>query len=79
MAKQNPTPGEIVELLSRFKNVRTVTEDELPKAVEKEAPKKVHTVKVSRETLYADLGSKRQGIQLSTIGSTRYLDLGWTE
>ena len=36
-------------------------------------------VKVSRETFYADLGSKRQGIQISTIGSTRYLDLGWTE
>jgi arylsulfatase A-like enzyme len=36
-------------------------------------------VKVSRETLYADLGSKRQGIQLSTVGTTRYLDLGWIE
>jgi len=36
-------------------------------------------VKVSRETLYAELGSKRQGIQLSTVGTTRYLDLGWIE
>ena len=36
-------------------------------------------VKVSRETMYADLGSKRQGIQISTVGTTRYLDLGWTE
>ena len=36
-------------------------------------------VKVSRETLYADLGSKRQGMQISTVGTTRYLDLGWTE
>jgi arylsulfatase A-like enzyme len=36
-------------------------------------------VKVSRETLNAELGSKRQGIQISTIGTTRYLDLGWTE
>ena len=36
-------------------------------------------VKVSRETLYAELGSKRQGIQISTIGTTKYLDLGWIE
>jgi len=36
-------------------------------------------VKVSRETTYAELGGKRQGIQISTIGTTRYLDLGWTE
>lgn len=36
-------------------------------------------VKVSRETLYGEIGSKRFGIQLSTVGSTRYLDLGWNE
>jgi arylsulfatase A-like enzyme len=36
-------------------------------------------VKVSRETVRADLGAKRQGIQISTVGTTRYLDLGWTE
>jgi len=36
-------------------------------------------IKASRETVYADLGSKRQGIQISTVGTTRYLDLGWIE
>jgi hypothetical protein len=36
-------------------------------------------VKVSRETIYAELGSKKMGMQISTIGTTRYLDLGWTE
>lgn len=36
-------------------------------------------VKVSRETTYAELGSKKMGMQISTIGTTRYLDLGWTE
>ena len=36
-------------------------------------------VAVTRETLTADLGSKRQGIRISTVGTTRYLDVGWTE
>jgi Type I phosphodiesterase / nucleotide pyrophosphatase len=36
-------------------------------------------VAVTRMTLTADLGSKRQGIRLSTVGTSRYLDVGWTE
>jgi hypothetical protein len=36
-------------------------------------------VEVTRETVTADLGSKRQGVRLSTVGTTRYLDVGWTE
>ena len=36
-------------------------------------------VAVTRETLTAQLGSKRQSIRLSTVGTTRYLDVGWTE
>jgi hypothetical protein len=36
-------------------------------------------VPVTRETLTADLDSKRHAIRLSSVGTTRYLDLGWTE
>jgi hypothetical protein len=36
-------------------------------------------IKVTRELLNAEIGSKRQGMQISTVGTTRYLDLGWTE
>lgn len=51
MATQNPTPGEMAELLARLKTVRTVTDAELPKPAAKEPPKpKVHTVRVGRET-----------------------------
>jgi predicted translation initiation factor SUI1 len=50
MAKHNPTAGEMAELLSQLKSVRTVSDDELPKPAAKEAPKKVHTVRVGRET-----------------------------
>jgi arylsulfatase A-like enzyme len=35
-------------------------------------------VDVTRETVTADLGAKRQSIRLSTVGTTRYLDVGWT-
>jgi arylsulfatase A-like enzyme len=35
-------------------------------------------VEVTRETVTADLGAKRQSIRLSTVGTTRYLDVGWT-
>ncbi len=35
-------------------------------------------VQVSRETLTTDLGSKQQSIRVSTVGTTRYLDVGWT-
>jgi len=35
-------------------------------------------VAVTRETLTSQLGSKRQSIRLSTVGTTRYLDVGWT-
>ncbi|MFN8634687.1 MAG: alkaline phosphatase family protein [Chloroflexota bacterium] len=36
-------------------------------------------VKVSRELFNAELGAKKMGMQISTVGATRYLDLGWTE
>jgi hypothetical protein len=36
-------------------------------------------VPVERQTLSADLGGKRQSIQVSTVGSTRYLDVGRIE
>lgn len=36
-------------------------------------------VKVSRETLSAQAGSRKHSVQISTVGTTRYLDLGWTE
>jgi hypothetical protein len=35
-------------------------------------------VVVTRETLTANLGLKQQSIRLSTVGTTRYLDVGWT-
>ena len=50
MAKQNPTASEMAELLSKLTNVRTVTDAELPKPAAKEPKKKVHTVRVGRET-----------------------------
>lgn len=50
MAKQNPTASEMAELLAQLKNVRTVSDDELPKPAAKEPPAKVHTVRVGRET-----------------------------
>jgi hypothetical protein len=36
-------------------------------------------VTVEYETVTADLGPKRQHVRLSTVGSTRYLDVGWVE
>lgn len=36
-------------------------------------------VKVTRETLSAQAGERKHSVQISTIGTTRYLDLGWTE
>jgi arylsulfatase A-like enzyme len=35
-------------------------------------------VAVSRETLTAEHGAKRYSIRISTVGTTRYLDVGWT-
>jgi len=35
-------------------------------------------VAVSRETLSADLAGKQRSIRVSTVGTTRYLDSGWT-
>lgn len=51
MEKHNPTAGELAALLSTLKDVRTVTDAQLPKPAAKEPPKpKVHTVRVGRET-----------------------------
>ena len=61
MAKQNPTASEMAELLAKLQNVRTVTDAELPKPVAKDAPKKVHTVRVGRET------AGRRGKGVTTI------------
>jgi arylsulfatase A-like enzyme len=36
-------------------------------------------VKVSREIVNAELGGRKMAMQVSTVGETRYLDLGWTE
>jgi phosphonoacetate hydrolase len=36
-------------------------------------------VKVTRETLSAQAGARKHSVQISTVGTTRYLDLGWTE
>lgn len=35
-------------------------------------------VAVTRETLTSDLGGRQQSIRISTVGTTRYLDVGWT-
>jgi hypothetical protein len=35
-------------------------------------------VAVSSETITAQLGARQQSIRLSTVGKTRYLDVGWT-
>ena len=50
MAKHNPTADEMADLLTQLQTIRTVTDAELPKPVVKAPPKKVHTVRVGRET-----------------------------
>jgi phosphonoacetate hydrolase len=35
-------------------------------------------VKVARESLSAQAGTRKHSIHVSTVGTTRYLDLGWT-
>ena len=61
MAKHNPTAGEMADLLAQLQNVRTVTDAELPKPAVKPPPKKVHTVRVGRET------AGRRGKGVTTI------------
>jgi predicted translation initiation factor SUI1 len=50
MEKRNPDAGEMAELLAQLRDVRTVPDAEVPKPAAKEPPKKVHTVRVGRET-----------------------------